>query len=103
MCYPLLRLSYVSKHLEADGGDCFDGCDAKENSPAKSPKDGMVYLPWHAPRPNGENVSFTDVYNFMRDRLRGVWQDLTVQHCYKHQVGIFTVELCIFMCLWFMV
>jgi hypothetical protein len=30
---------------------------------------------------------FIDVYNFLRDRFRSVWQDLTVQHCPKHRVS----------------
>lgn len=41
--------------------------------------------PWLYKR-TGTNFRFLDVYNFVRDRFRGTWQDLTVQHAPTHRV-----------------
>ncbi|ORM40226.1 uncharacterized protein BXIN_1375 [Babesia sp. Xinjiang] len=42
-----------------------------------------------------KNFSYLDVYNFLRDRLRSIWQDLTVQHCAKHRAYIECFEISI--------
>ncbi|OII77777.1 hypothetical protein cand_014160 [Cryptosporidium andersoni] len=48
-------------------------------------------LPYLYPRVNSITNSsplgyqYIDIYNFLRDRLRAVWQDLTVQHANKHR------------------
>eukprot|EP00375_Theileria_parva_P001717 XP_764392.1 hypothetical protein [Theileria parva strain Muguga] len=36
---------------------------------------------------------YIDVYNFLRDRLRSIWQDLTVQRCTKHRGYIESFEI----------
>ncbi|XP_953391.1 uncharacterized protein TA10145 [Theileria annulata] len=38
---------------------------------------------------------YIDVYNFLRDRLRSIWQDLTVQRCTKHRGYIESFEISI--------
>lgn len=46
-------------------------------------------LDWTQERaPTSEKYNYVDVYNFLRDRFRSVWQDLTVQHCAKHRVKL---------------
>lgn len=42
-----------------------------------------------------KDYSYIDVYNFLRDRLRSIWQDLTVQHCTKHRSYIECFEISI--------
>ncbi|EDO08413.1 SAC3/GANP family protein [Babesia bovis T2Bo] len=42
-----------------------------------------------------KKFSYLDVYNFLRDRLRSIWQDLTVQHCTKHRAYIECFEISI--------
>ncbi|KAK1932642.1 SAC3/GANP family protein [Babesia divergens] len=42
-----------------------------------------------------KRFSYLDVYNFLRDRLRSIWQDLTVQHCTKHRAYIECFEISI--------
>ncbi|GFE53448.1 SAC3 GANP family protein, putative [Babesia ovis] len=42
-----------------------------------------------------KDFSYLDVYNFLRDRLRSIWQDLTVQHCAKHRAYIECFEISI--------
>lgn len=46
--------------------------------------DCSTTMPWLFQR--DEPYKFLDVYNFVRDRLRGVWTDLTVQHSLTHMV-----------------
>ncbi|KAK2196404.1 bifunctional mRNA-decapping enzyme subunit 1/SAC3-GANP-THP3 [Babesia duncani] len=42
-----------------------------------------------------KSFSYLDVYNFLRDRLRSIWQDLTVQHCTKTRAYIESFEISI--------
>ncbi|KAJ1612924.1 hypothetical protein OIY81_1108 [Cryptosporidium canis] len=44
-------------------------------------------------RPAGQDYKYIDVYNFLRDRLRAVWQDLTVQHATRHRASIDSFEV----------
>ena len=37
--------------------------------------------------------TYLDVYNFLRDRLRACWQELTVQHVSPHRASIETLEI----------
>ncbi|KAK6589238.1 hypothetical protein RS030_213320 [Cryptosporidium xiaoi] len=39
------------------------------------------------------NYRYIDIYNFLRDRLRAVWQDLTVQHANRHRGSIECYEI----------
>eukprot|EP01053_Blabericola_migrator_P002931 Blabericola_migrator_1__2930@NODE_1842_length_3692_cov_92_376276_g1179_i0_p1_GENE_NODE_1842_length_3692_cov_92_376276_g1179_i0NODE_1842_length_3692_cov_92_376276_g1179_i0_p1_ORF_typecomplete_len1169_score257_63SAC3_GANP/PF03399_16/9_1e53_NODE_1842_length_3692_cov_92_376276_g1179_i01683674 len=48
-------------------------------------------LPWLFRRDTP--YRFLDVYNFVRDRLRSVWTDLTVQHCECHRGTIECLEV----------
>ncbi|EZG43473.1 SAC3/GANP family protein [Gregarina niphandrodes] len=41
----------------------------------------------------GRKYRFLDVYNFLRDRFRGLWQDLTIQHSPTHQGNIEVLEI----------
>ncbi|XP_026190012.1 uncharacterized protein LOC34623658 [Cyclospora cayetanensis] len=43
------------------------------------------------PRPRP--YAYIDVYNFLRDRLRACWQELTVQHVSPHRASIETLEI----------
>eukprot|EP01054_Gregarina_sp_Poly1_P005763 Gregarina_sp_Poly_1__5762@NODE_302_length_9747_cov_161_916736_g261_i0_p1_GENE_NODE_302_length_9747_cov_161_916736_g261_i0NODE_302_length_9747_cov_161_916736_g261_i0_p1_ORF_typecomplete_len1399_score238_62SAC3_GANP/PF03399_16/1e52_NODE_302_length_9747_cov_161_916736_g261_i02594197 len=49
-------------------------------------------LPWLYRREDTP-YRFLDVYNFVRDRLRSVWTDLTVQHCQCHRGTIESLEI----------
>ncbi|CDR97289.1 SAC3/GANP family protein, putative [Babesia bigemina] len=51
----------------------------------------LVQKPYLMPK----KFSYLDVYNFLRDRLRSIWQDLTVQHCTKHRAYIECFEISI--------
>ncbi|GBE58688.1 SAC3 GANP family protein, putative [Babesia ovata] len=51
----------------------------------------LVQKPYLMPK----KFSYLDVYNFLRDRLRSIWQDLTVQHCAKHRAYIECFEISI--------
>ncbi|GIX60615.1 SAC3/GANP family protein, putative [Babesia caballi] len=51
----------------------------------------LVRKPYLMPK----SFSYLDVYNFLRDRLRSIWQDLTVQHCTKHRAYIECFEISI--------
>ncbi|KAK1445058.1 SAC3/GANP/THP3 domain containing protein [Babesia gibsoni] len=42
-----------------------------------------------------KTFTFLDIYNFLRDRLRSIWQDLTVQQCTKHRGYIECFEISI--------
>lgn len=44
-------------------------------------------------RPLGQEYKYIDIYNFLRDRLRAVWQDLTVQHATRHRASIDSFEV----------
>ncbi|KAF7458725.1 putative SAC3/GANP family protein [Cryptosporidium felis] len=44
-------------------------------------------------RPSGQGYKYVDIYNFLRDRLRAVWQDLTVQHATRHRASIESFEV----------
>ncbi|KAJ1608098.1 hypothetical protein OJ253_2066 [Cryptosporidium canis] len=44
-------------------------------------------------RPTGQDYKYIDIYNFLRDRLRAVWQDLTVQHATRHRASIDSFEV----------
>ncbi|AFZ81600.1 hypothetical protein BEWA_010140 [Theileria equi strain WA] len=42
-----------------------------------------------------KRFSYLDIYNFLRDRLRSIWQDLTVQHCTRNRGYIECFEISI--------
>ncbi|KAF8819726.1 hypothetical protein IE077_004068, partial [Cardiosporidium cionae] len=44
-------------------------------------------------REDNEEYTILDIYNFLRDRLRAIWQDLTVQHGGKHRACIECLEI----------
>ncbi|OII74321.1 uncharacterized protein cubi_01165 [Cryptosporidium ubiquitum] len=44
-------------------------------------------------KPLGQGYKYVDIYNFLRDRLRAVWQDLTVQHATRHRASIDSFEV----------
>ncbi|KAL8441684.1 hypothetical protein Emag_006976 [Eimeria magna] len=43
--------------------------------------------------PRSRPYTYMDVYNFLRDRLRACWQELTVQHVSPHRASIETLEI----------
>ncbi|KAL8440450.1 hypothetical protein Efla_005592 [Eimeria flavescens] len=43
--------------------------------------------------PRARPYTYADVYNFLRDRLRACWQELTVQHVSPHRAAIETLEI----------
>lgn len=43
--------------------------------------------------PRARPYTYMDVYNFLRDRLRACWQELTVQHVSPHRASIETLEI----------
>eukprot|EP00922_Rhytidocystis_sp_ex-Travisia-forbesii_P065507 GHVS01097335.1.p1 GENE.GHVS01097335.1~~GHVS01097335.1.p1 ORF type:complete len:359 (+),score=122.87 GHVS01097335.1:79-1077(+) len=46
-----------------------------------------------APPAVAYGFSTADIYGFLRDRLRAVWQDLTVQHCTRHRAYMECLEI----------
>ncbi|KAH8583711.1 SAC3 GANP family [Cryptosporidium sp. chipmunk genotype I] len=52
-----------------------------------------VYLKYLYKKPQGQGYKYIDIYNFLRDRLRAVWQDLTVQHATRHRASIDCFEV----------
>ncbi|POM84245.1 SAC3/GANP/Nin1/mts3/eIF-3 p25 family protein [Cryptosporidium meleagridis] len=52
-----------------------------------------IFLNYLYRKPQGQGYKYIDIYNFLRDRLRAVWQDLTVQHATRHRASIDTFEV----------
>eukprot|EP00917_Polyrhabdina_sp_WS-2016_P006677 GHVP01014867.1.p1 GENE.GHVP01014867.1~~GHVP01014867.1.p1 ORF type:complete len:1151 (+),score=176.15 GHVP01014867.1:2623-6075(+) len=51
----------------------------------------VLSFPWIRKLPSG--YSFIDVYNFLRDRIRALWQDITVQHASCHKFSVECLEI----------
>ncbi|KAL3129176.1 hypothetical protein CHM_3g3570 [Cryptosporidium hominis] len=52
-----------------------------------------IFLNYLYRKPQGQGYKYIDIYNFLRDRLRAVWQDLTVQHATRHRASIDSFEV----------